>query len=194
MRERVNFPEGEYQNLLEKSTAYAAALNTALDPATRSKATVQAKDHTKKVLKQDLQQDIKEFLSFNRAVSDEDRDLLGLPIPKSGRTPVPAPTTLPGLKVLLPAPAIIEFHFFDAVTEARAKPFGVHGIELAWAILDAPPAGWEDLIHSAFDTHSPYKMTFRYEERGKTFYFAARWENTRGEKGPWTQIDSAIVP
>ncbi|MDR2362267.1 MAG: hypothetical protein LBD91_06005 [Prevotellaceae bacterium] len=29
---------------------------------------------------------------------------------------------------------------------------------------------------------------------GKTVYFALRWENTRGEKGPWSDIMSATVP
>jgi hypothetical protein len=33
-----------------------------------------------------------------------------------------------------------------------------------------------------------------FPQRGKTVYFALRWENTRGEKGPWSEIMSAIIP
>jgi hypothetical protein len=32
------------------------------------------------------------------------------------------------------------------------------------------------------------------EDRGKKLYFALRWENTRGEKGPWSEIHSTIIP
>jgi hypothetical protein len=67
-------------------------------------------------------------------------------------------------------------------------------MELAWAILPAPTVDWKELIHSSFDTHTPLRLTFDGTERGKTVYFALRWENTRGEKGPWSEIMSAIIP
>jgi hypothetical protein len=50
------------------------------------------------------------------------------------------------------------------------------------------------LTHSAFDTRSPLKLQFENDLRGKTLYFAMRWENTRGEKGPWSPIMSVIIP
>jgi hypothetical protein len=52
----------------------------------------------------------------------------------------------------------------------------------------------EDLIHSAFDTRSPFTLSFDENQRGKTVYFCLRWENTRGEKGPWSEIVSGIIP
>lgn len=39
-----------------------------------------------------------------------------------------------------------------------------------------------------------HTLTFDENQRGKTVYFALRWENTRGEKGPWSQIVSSIIP
>ena len=48
--------------------------------------------------------------------------------------------------------------------------------------------------HSEFDTASPFTLNFQGHERGKTVYFCLRWENTVGEKGPWGEIYSAIVP
>jgi hypothetical protein len=30
--------------------------------------------------------------------------------------------------------------------------------------------------------------------RGKRIYFRARWENNRGEKGPWSEIGESIIP
>jgi hypothetical protein len=57
-----------------------------------------------------------------------------------------------------------------------------------------PVNGPEALIHSEFDTASPFTLNFQGHERGKTVYFCLRWENTVGEKGPWGEIYSAIVP
>jgi hypothetical protein len=54
--------------------------------------------------------------------------------------------------------------------------------EIAWIISDVPPTKWEELIHSNFDTRSPFILSFENDQRGKTVYFALRWENTRGEK------------
>jgi hypothetical protein len=119
---------------------------------------------------------------------------MGLPIHKTTHTPAREPTTVPEAEVKLPSPGVVEIHFRDAESDRRAKPEGVHGAEIAWAILPAPTVDWKELNHSTFDTHTPQRLTFDGTERGKTVYFALRWENTRGEKGPWSEIMNAIIP
>jgi hypothetical protein len=37
-------------------------------------------------------------------------------------------------------------------------------------------------------------LEFEGHDRGKTLWYAARWENTRGLKGPWSPIESVIIP
>jgi hypothetical protein len=80
------------------------------------------------------------------------------------------------------------------MSEGRAKPFGVHGAEIKWGFSETEVINPDDLPHSAFDTRSPFRIEFRGEDRGKTVRFCLRWENTRGVKGPWSEIVSAIVP
>jgi hypothetical protein len=53
---------------------------------------------------------------------------------------------------------------------------------------------WSELTHSTFCTRAPLRLTFNGNERGKTLYFATRWENTRSVKGPWSEIMEAIIP
>jgi hypothetical protein len=43
-------------------------------------------------------------------------------------------------------------------------------------------------------TRTPHILEFTEEERGKTVYVAICWQNEKGEKGPWSEIESAIVP
>jgi hypothetical protein len=117
-----------------------------------------------------------------------------LPIHKTTRTNTPVPTSRSTVVVQIPNPAQVELHFKDSESSTRAKPAGVHGVEIIWEILDAPTNDWSKLTHSAFDTHTPYIFTFSGLERGKTLYFSLRWENTRGDKGPLTEISSTIIP
>ncbi|MDR2362393.1 MAG: hypothetical protein LBD91_06645 [Prevotellaceae bacterium] len=195
---RFNFPQDEYQRLVQLRDAYAAALAAAKNPATRTKAAVQLKNDTKKELENTLRQDIKEFLMFNRHVTDEDRDNLGLPIHDTKPTPIPPPAYEPEITFTTPSPAILEIHIRAKNEVGRAKPYGVHGAEVKWLLATSPdappPVDWDELLHSSFATRSPLRMTFNGYDRGKRLFFAARWENNRGEKGPWTEIFSAIVP
>jgi hypothetical protein len=66
--------------------------------------------------------------------------------------------------------------------------------ETGWLVCDTLPACWDELTHSAIDTNSPFTLSFENDQRGKTVYFAIRWENTRGEKGPCSEILNTIIP
>ncbi|MDR1130378.1 MAG: hypothetical protein LBK96_05310, partial [Prevotellaceae bacterium] len=76
----------------------------------------------------------------------------------------------------------------------RAKPEGVHGYEIRYAIVDAPATDWAQLVESAFSTRSTFRMAFTGKQRGKLLSFALRYENTRGVKGPWTEIMTTVIP
>jgi hypothetical protein len=54
------------------------------------------------------------------------------------------------------------------------------------------PSG--DLTRSVLATRTPHILEFTEEERGKTVYVAICWQNEKGEKGPWSEMESAIVP
>jgi hypothetical protein len=173
---------------------YAAALTAAEAPATRTAGKIKAKNEAKKALEKELRQAIAEYLTHNHLLTDESREDLGLPVHDTKPTPVPVPTTVVETKVSWPAPGVVEMAFHDSESEGRAKPYGVHGAEFIYAILDTPPAGWEELTHSVFDTRSPIRLSFANEMRRRTLYFAARWENTRGAKGPWSEIQETSIP
>jgi hypothetical protein len=173
---------------------FDSALALAENPATRTKVTVQAKKTARKNLESKARILLKAYVTYNPAVTDADRDVMGLPIHKTTHTPVHEPTTVPEAEVKLPSPGVVEIHFRDAGSKRKAKPKGIHGAEIAWAILSAPTTDWNELNHSTFDMRTPQRLTFDGTERGKTVYFALRWENTRGEKGPWSEIMNTIIP
>jgi hypothetical protein len=129
-------------------------------------------------------------LECNTRVSDDQRRAMGIVI--RDRKPTSYPFYLIDLSMIRTLSI-----FFQALIlggRSRAKPVGVHGAEMLWAILDTAPTSVDALTHSSFSTHSPFTLTFDESDRKKTVYFCLRWENTRGEKGPWSEIDTAVIP
>jgi hypothetical protein len=156
---------------------------------------VLAKTEARKIAESKIRTALKSYVTYNPAVTDEDRRSMDLPIHKTTRTPAPVATTYPDFDVDSGTIRRLTIHFYDqGGKHSKAKPAGQHGAEIRWAMLDSPPTKIDDLLRSAFDTHTPFTLEFDEDQRGKTVYFCLCWENTRGEKGPWSEIISAIVP
>jgi hypothetical protein len=138
------------------------------------------------------------FMKENPLVTDDDLQSCGFPKRHSGgNTPSKKPTTLVGMRADTSKPAEVTIHYYDAESQGIAKPEGVHGAEFKTVViaLDEPvPSDWSELPESAFDTRTPITFTFTGKQRGMKFCFSSRWENTRGEKGPWNDIQWVIIP
>jgi hypothetical protein len=193
--ERLNFPKAIYDALVALSDEFSLKLDAAENPATRTKLSVQAKNTVRTTLKAKVRLSVKEYLTYNHAVTDEDRDGLGIPIHKTTRTPSQVATTYPDYDIDSGTIRRLILNFYDqGQKKSKAKPDGQHCAEIRWAMRDTPPASLKDLVNSSVDTHTPFTLEFDENERGKTVYFCLCWENTRGEKGPWSEIMSAIIP
>jgi hypothetical protein len=131
-----------------------------------------------------------------KQVSDAEREDIGVHNKKPRRDHIPAPATVPELSPAAGHPRQILVPYRDAGSPHRGKPADVHGVEVRWAFLDAPPTDIErELTNSAFDTASPLTLRFEEADRGKRLYLAGRWEIEReGLKGDFGDILSAIVP
>jgi hypothetical protein len=130
-------------------------------------------------------------------VTDDDLLAMGLPTRHSGgNTPAPVPASHPAAEIDSSELRRLSIHFYeDRGAHRKAKPRGVHGAEIRWTVRDTSgEVHLKDLIHSSFDTHTPVIFDFEDEQRGKVFYFALRWENTRGDKGPFGPVENAIIP
>jgi hypothetical protein len=121
-------------------------------------------------------------------------------------TPVPPPTTQVEADILLPGIHLIEL---------KIKPYSElahnntarsdHCVRIYYRVLgdvtatdkfrlSAPPGSGDDLPHSVFTRKHKYQFDFPEEDRGKTVYFCLRYENSKGDSGPWGPILQAIIP
>jgi hypothetical protein len=178
-----------------KQARWAAAYKATKDPDTRNKVAVREKKGARKEYEADLRELNNAYLMHNPAMTDTMREQMGLPVHKTTRTPAEVAKTFPDFDIDSSIICCLIIHFFDhGQKKTKAKPPGQHGAEIRWMISDVPMVDANELIHSVFDTRTPFTLEFSGHERGKTVYFALRWENTRGEKGHWSPVISAIVP
>jgi len=186
--------DGQWFNdeLLPKKVLWVAAWNDYLVPATRTPLITFTKNKTRKDYEKPLRLLVKN-LESNPRVSDEDRRGMGITIPSTTRKVILPTTTYPVATVDSSTIRLLKIIFRDSESSSKAKPHGVHGAEIRWSLLDTPPVTVNELIMSGFDTRSPYMLEFSESQRGQVVWFCLRWENTRGEKGPWSEIVSAII-
>jgi hypothetical protein len=133
-------------------------------------------------------------IRYNKHMTDEDKLVYGIRPKDTNPTPETPPVSHPDAEPDTSVIRQITIHFRDSVTKKRGKPDHVHGAEIRWALLDHAPAGIDELIHSDFDTASPFTLTFGEEDRGKRVYFCLRWETHTNLKGPFSEIYMAVIP
>ena len=183
-----------YNEFLEKYNAFSIAFNDWLNPAERTPTRVITMLETEKEFKKLYRALYVGYLKYNQNVNNKDLESMGLPQRTSGRTPSPVPTTYPEFEIDTSVIRRIILHYRDEGKTNRAKPPGIHGAEILWMISEVQIDDVQNLLYSVFVTKSPYIFEFGDVARGKRIYFALRWENTRGEKGPWSEIAWAVIP
>jgi hypothetical protein len=119
---------------------------------------------------------------------------MGIAVNKGGGGHNPPPDTYPDFTVDTATLRRLGIHFFDHGSKSHAKPHGIQGAEIRWGFVTEMPKDIDELPHSSFDTRSPFTLEFSESDRGKTVGICLRWENTTGEKGPWSEIVLAIIP
>jgi hypothetical protein len=171
-----------------------ALLHEKCRTAARSKVDTLAKNEAKAALIKKEEVFVRNHLQNNDRMTDPIRAELGIPVYDTKPTPLPAPESVPEAEVLTPHPRTVRIRFRGENAPRWGKPAGVHGIECLWAVAEAPVIRIADLSHSSFATRNPLDLVFEEDQRGKRVYFAVRWESGTVKKGPWSEIQSAVIP
>jgi hypothetical protein len=180
--------------LIPKLHAYVSTYLLWADPASSTP-----------VVSEDLRDAEKEFFPLYRkfhslvvatpAVSNGQLEAMGFPPrPTGGRTPHPVNTMFLSLKLIPVANLAINVAFENRDTEKSTIPYYLTGAVLFYKVGDAPATNQNELPESELATRSPYKLKFDPSQRGKCLSVAGRWQNRRGEKGPWSEIVTLIIP
>ncbi|MDR0753942.1 MAG: hypothetical protein LBF04_00965 [Prevotellaceae bacterium] len=181
---------GDINALIE---AYEAAYARAEEP-NRGSADVLAKNEARDTLKKAVRRYVKEYLTSNHLVSDDDRKQMGLPVHDLKPTPAPVPTDMPAGEIDFSIHQQHRVHVKVGKLTGKAKPPKVHGFEVWRKLGGDPPASDAEWTYVNFASRSPLIIDYAQTEVGKTVYYRFRWVNTRNQPGPWSELYSAVIP
>ncbi|HEX8465236.1 MAG TPA: hypothetical protein VF627_11520 [Abditibacterium sp.] len=126
-------------------------------------------------------------------MTDELRRKFRITIAKE-RGVIAAPDSFPTLTVHNMSRLRHEIEFRDSLTpDSKAKPDGVLGCQLFLQIGGEAPVDGAAMQFLALDTKIPYTHDNPASDLGKPVHYCARWQNAKGETGPWGPIASATV-
>jgi hypothetical protein len=185
-------PDGEVEEL-EAATGTFAALQAEADSPVRNPIIVAEKNAARR----NLVRIIRTMTSFrlkNPVITRAGRIAMGLHVRDVAYSTIGVPTSHPALHVETSNARELKIAYANRGSRSKAKPYGISGAVIAYAVADEPPASQDDLTRSLLVTRTPYFLEFAEQERGHRVYFAVCWQNEKGRKGPWSDMTSTIVP
>jgi hypothetical protein len=187
-----NVTEAELTALNEAKTLFAN-LHQLVDSPAKSKILVDQKNEARKQLVT-LIRDLVGFKLKNPIITNNQRLELGLPVHDNTRTPVPTPTTHVVFTLKVQSIREVRIDFKDEHSDSKAKPYGYDGAVVFHEVMEQKPNDPNTLTHSVLATKTPFTLEFNEEQRGKKVFVAIKWQNEKGQMGPWSEVQSIIVP
>ena len=188
--------QADIDNLKADTETYARQLQIAdRDPA--SKEDIRLKNTLHTALASKFKDYMNAEIRYNKAADNDEPAAPGV----HGTDGLKTPIHTPDLHVAFSVRPIhagkhrIDFHVEE--TGRKAVPDGYNGAVFFLKVLEPGepvPADISGFYKSDLITHTPHVKEFRSSDRGKRACYAACWQNSRGEKGPISDIQVHIVP
>ena len=147
--------------------------------------------------------DIRRRHFFMPPLDDADFAALGLRPRDTVPTTIPPPAIPVSGELSFPAVGMVEMRRITSAGEKRDVR-SKHGVRIYYGIVGEPsetdkfrirerPSTGDDLPHSVFTRRNRFRFDFTGES-GREIFFCMRFENSKGEAGPWGEVISAFVP
>jgi hypothetical protein len=215
----THIPDAAYTALSDAYNAWYTAYLKMREPHT--KVDTEAKNNAKAAAKAVVRPFVNQYLRFP-PVTNEDRTAMGIPNRDVTPTPIPPPEDQAEALVSFPGIHLIELKIQPVPAPASSANKSDYGVRIYYGVmgtvefgqspnslgaspsaklpaadkfrLAAAPASGDDLPHSVFTRRAKHRFDFPEEDRSKTVYFCLRYENSKGQSGPWGPILSAVIP
>jgi hypothetical protein len=188
--------------LLPIGTSYAdmisdfeTALEACADP-NHGKLDITRKNLTRQTLEKACRELVQGYLARNPRVTREDREAMGIAVYDATPTPIPVPMGLPAADVSYPGGQLVQL-LIRHIEGTPLDPKAEHGTKVAYDLfhVDEPiPARADQLHRSVFTRRKKHVFTFDQADSGKRACFCLRYENGKGDAGPWGQMITAVIP
>ena len=157
---------------------------------------ISAKNDARKKVEREIRAFVQGVLARNPNVTDLDREAMGLHVYDTIPTTVNVPKVRPMVKIVYKGAGLLELHITPEadISEDRRPYYGCK-IQFDLFHADAPAPETRDVLNKGiFTRRKKEPFVFQPEESAKRMYFCARYENSKGQAGPWSNIMSAVIP
>jgi hypothetical protein len=186
-------PLDAFNALNTKTGKYIAALKVAKDPR-HSPVDIAKKNAAEEEAVEEARKLYKHYIVGNDKVTDDQRIDCRLPVYDTDLTPSDTPTSTPEKKRIdHPTEGQVRIWIQDSITGLSLKPDGVHGWEARLKVCAERILHRDQMDQSMFVTHNPMVLQFDDYQLGMILSITFRYENTRGVKGPWSEIYYIII-
>ena len=136
------------------------------------------------------------FLAKNPNVSDAMREYMGLTVYDIEPTQVSKPLGQAMATIGFLGAGVLQLHIrhVDGTPMDSKADYGYKIHYGTFADSDPQPASGEDLNKSKFTRRKKEVFEFAPADVKKTAYFCIRYENSKGETGPWGPMFSSVIP
>ena len=180
-------------NMAGRVAAFSAAWAVAVNKATRTEGTIQARRQAKTQAVSLARLFVRQ-IKADAGVTDPAKRDAGIALPKTDRTPAALPTTAPALLLVGAVKGSMTLNYRDAMSpERRAKPVGIKALMLYRTIADKAAEDARDAVFYKAFTRGPIGVPFEPADAGKTVTFFACWANNRLEEGPMGMPVSMLI-
>jgi hypothetical protein len=175
-------------------------LDTAVAKADGETATKEDIRHKNTVLKATqhlFQTFVNTRVNYNDKIDDEGRANLRTHIRDATKTTIPVPTDLVRLRITPLEGHGHRIDYVSAATGKKAIPYGMNGVVLAVKVLEdgepVPETG-EQLPDTELITSSPHAKDYPPTQAGKRAAYSAAWQNEKGQKGKFSDVQAQVIP
>jgi hypothetical protein len=152
-----------------------------------------AKDEAKEEAVDALRDFANSSVRFNKKMDDPAKLFMGIRLKDTTPTTHAVPASQPETAVEN-TPNHFEHKVMALNHEGKAaKPADAYGVRYAWQVGGTKPASGADLPKTKFSRKPIHVVTHTEADKAKTAYYATCYENGKGETGPWSPVEEAVI-
>ncbi len=191
--------------LLALQAAYVSAYNAAPPHTYPGRAFITARNKAEKLFKSGIQQITAQYIRNNDALSDYQKQLIGLPITANTGTGKHSTQTsiverevpdYPAIAAKSNSPGTVTFSFGALGSKSQGVEAGMHHILIQYIITAAnaaAPTGEEACNKHIEAQKSPFTKDVSRETAGQKLWGFAAWVDTRGVIHSWSPVFFCII-
>lgn len=190
------FADAELKSLADAVSDLEAAVRAA-DREMAGKADIRRKNTILKDVRYLFRAFVNTRVNYNGLIDGDGRANLRAHVRDAARARIAVPTDLVRLRIRPLEGHSHRVDFAGAAAGTEAIPYGMKGVVLAVRILEDGEAvceTGEQLPDACLMTSSPHVIDYSANRAGKRAAYAAAWENEKGEKGTFSDVQVHVIP